>query len=172
MQQWKIINGYTNYMISNYGEVMSTRFNRLLKPSSNDSGYLYVNLINEGIVKTTAVHKLVMEHYGLNSPGANWIIDHIDENKHNNQISNLQWITIQKNTEKYYNNTEKKKSIIELHKEGKTTKEIVLESGLSTSTVRQTILRWEALQKISEACKPKVVMNKDGKLEFELKSFD
>ena len=39
------------------------------------------------------VHQMVMELYGNDCPGKGYVIDHIDEDKTNNNINNLQWIT-------------------------------------------------------------------------------
>jgi len=141
MQEWKVIPGYDNYAISKDGEIKSLRFNRILKSSNSDSGYLYVNLVNNKINKTTAVHKLVMENFGDRKPGENFVIDHIDGNKNNNKIENLQWMSVRNNTEKYYNNYDKKSEILKLHKEGYTSKQITEKIGLHYSTVRQTILK-------------------------------
>jgi len=141
MEKWKVIPGYENYAISNIGNIKSLRFNRILKSSNSDSGYLYVNLISNKIVKTHAVHKLVIENFGSTPTEKNVVIDHIDGNKNNNKIENLQWMSVRDNTEKYYNNYDKKSEIIKLYNEGYTSKEITKKVGLHYSTVRQTILK-------------------------------
>jgi DNA-binding NarL/FixJ family response regulator len=141
MEDWKVIPGYENYAISKTGDVKSLRFNRILKSSNSDSGYLYVNLVFNKINKTHAVHKLVMENFGNTKPGENFVIDHIDGNKNNNKVENLQWMSVRSNTEKYYNNYDKKSEIIKLHNEGYSSKEITEKVGLHYSTVRQTILK-------------------------------
>lgn len=46
------------------------------------------------------VHQMVMELYGNNCPGKGYVIDHIDEDKTNNNISNLQWLTRGENSRK------------------------------------------------------------------------
>ena len=135
------INGYPNYEIVEDGTIISTKFYRTLKHSNSDSGYAYVNLIHDKIKKTTAVHKLVMEHFGPAKPGDNYVIDHKDGNKNNNHIDNLQWVTIRENTTRYYGNQDKKLKVLELRKQGMTMQKIAAEVGLSTSTVQQTILQ-------------------------------
>lgn len=135
------INGYPNYEIVEDGTIISTKFYRTLKHGNSDSGYAYVNLIQDKIKKTTAVHKLVMEHFGPAKPGDNYVIDHKDGNKNNNHIDNLQWVTIRENTTRYYGNQDKKIKVLELRKQGMTMQKIAAEVGLSTSTVQQTILQ-------------------------------
>ena len=46
------------------------------------------------------VHQMVMELYGPPCPGKGYVIDHIDENKLNNNIRNLQWLTSVENVSK------------------------------------------------------------------------
>ena len=136
--EWKIIEDYPDYAISNDGQVKSVKFQRLLKGTKNSSGYLYVNLVKHKIPKTFAIHRLVMKYFGTSQPENN-IVDHIDHDKLNNHINNLQWLSIQENTIKYYGNYDKKLEIVRLHKEGKTVKDIVRLVELGDYTVRKTI---------------------------------
>ena len=46
------------------------------------------------------VHQMVMECYGPIKPEGDYVIDHIDENKQNNHISNLQWLSRTENLAK------------------------------------------------------------------------
>ena len=139
MENWKTIEGYEDYAISDLGNVKSIRFDRLLKPSVNGSGYQYVNLVRSKVIKTHSVHKMVMEHFGETKTQQNFIIDHVDGVKTNNKIENLQWMTIQHNTTKFYGNADKKKQVVEMFNAGLKVKEIVKLTQLSDYTVRQTI---------------------------------
>lgn len=141
MEEWKIIAGYENYAVSNTGKIKSLRFGRILKLANSDSGYLYVNLVCNKIYKTHSVHRLVMESFGPPKPTESSIIDHVDIDKNNNIIDNLQWITVKENTEKYYNNYDKKIKILEMHDNGYSVKEIRETVGMSISTIHQTILK-------------------------------
>lgn len=139
MTQWKIINGYPDYAISDLGEVKSLRYDRILKASASDTSYLYVNLLNNRRRKTTAVHKLVIEHFGPEKPEPNSVVDHKDSNKQNNHIQNLEWVSISENTARAYGNQDKKSRVKELRAMGWTVKRIAEEVNMSLSFVHATI---------------------------------
>mgnify|MGYP003652830279 CR=1 FL=1 len=103
MEYWKQIEGWPNYEISNFGNVKSNKgkTERLLKQSPTDRGYLRVNLSNDNKSKTKYIHKLVAVAFLGHVPdGMNVIIDHIDNRKGNNHVSNLQLTTNRENTSK------------------------------------------------------------------------
>ena len=143
MIKWKIIIGYEDYAVSNTGEIKSLKFDRLLCGSKNGAGYKYVNLVKNKIKKSHSIHSLVMKYFGKGQT-ENSIIDHKDGNKSNNHIDNLQWISIKDNTEKYYNNFDKKSKLIMLYEKGIKVKDIVKMVDLSIATVYQTINQHKA----------------------------
>jgi len=99
-----------------------------------------VNLLCNKRKKTWAVHRLVIEHFGPAIPQEVYsIVDHIDGNKANNHISNLEWVTIKENTLRGYGNQDKKIKVLELRQQGKTFKQIAEEVNMSASFVRDTI---------------------------------
>lgn len=97
---WKDIIGYEGlYQVSNLGKVKS--FPRkgthelkehILKPGKNHKGYLQVKLTKNCIGKTIPVHRLVAKIF-IPNPNNLPQVDHIDDNKENNCVDNLQWIT-------------------------------------------------------------------------------
>ena len=107
---WKDIPNYENlYQVSNFGNVKSLNRKgkdgrlikcRLLKLISDNSGYLMVGL-SDGRSKMFRVHQLVAITFLEHEPnGHKVIVDHIDNNKLNNNISNLKVITQRENTSK------------------------------------------------------------------------
>lgn len=64
---------------------------KLLQPNQGTNGYLYVNLSVSGTHKTQYIHRLMAETF-LGEPDGNKEVDHINENKLDNRLSNLRWI--------------------------------------------------------------------------------
>ena len=92
--QWKILNKYQNYLISEYGDVKNKKTGKIIKPTLSKKGYKRVDLSYN---KHLPVHKLVYETF-IDEINKELVIDHIDGNKLNNHYSNLQQITSKENT--------------------------------------------------------------------------
>lgn len=90
------IRGYPNYEIEPDGRVFSKYSNRYLKPSLCNNGYYTVELFNDKKSKRKTVHRLVAEAY-IPNPDNLPQVNHKDENKLNNDVSNLEWCTSEYN---------------------------------------------------------------------------
>ena len=88
---WKDIKGYPNYQISNYGRVWSKSRQIYIKPHKNNSGYLQITItaIN-GKQKRKLIHRLVAIAF-IDNPNDYPCVNHKDENKENNMVTNLEW---------------------------------------------------------------------------------
>lgn len=99
---WKDIKGYEGrYMISNLGNVLTMRYKgkgkaKQLKPYNDEKGYFMVSLYNNKKIKTKRIHEIVAKTFILN-PDNLPQVNHIDGNKHNNRIDNLEWCTSKEN---------------------------------------------------------------------------
>lgn len=93
---FKLIPGYEDYLVSENGEIFSTKRQKFLKPRKNEYGYLKINLYKNGKYKNFRVHRLVALTF-IQNPNNYPIINHIDGNKLNNNISNLEWCTYSQN---------------------------------------------------------------------------
>lgn len=100
-ETWKDISGFEGmYQVSNFGRVRSLKFGkeRILKPVLTGHGYLDVILCKDGKTKQMKIHRLVANAF-LPNPDNLPVINHIDENKKNNLVDNLEWVTQQYNVE-------------------------------------------------------------------------
>lgn len=109
MEVWKAIQGYEGrYEVSNLGRVKSlpkAQFNyeRILKPYINPkNGYCYIRLSKDGKSVGKRLHTLVMnafcpvnKKYGYDP---DYTIDHLDGDRTNNRLENLEWVTQAENT--------------------------------------------------------------------------
>ena len=89
------IKGYENYVVSNFGNVKNTKSGHILKPGKR-IGYDYVNLCKNGNKKHMNIHRLVANSF-ITNPLNKPFVDHIDNNKTNNNMNNLRWCTSQEN---------------------------------------------------------------------------
>lgn len=106
MLEWKTVPGYEGYYeVSNNGNVRS--LDRVVRRSdgveqlrhgcmcnllTNKDGYIYVNLSKDGVRKKIPVHRLVYQAFVSSIPDG-YDIDHIDFDRANNCIENLQMLT-------------------------------------------------------------------------------
>lgn len=97
--EWKLIEGFGGtYSVSNYGEVRNNKTGKLMKPRKNETGYLRINLTKNGKPKCMRVHRLVTQAF-IPNPENKLQVNHIDFNRENNCVSNLEWVTNQENTQ-------------------------------------------------------------------------
>lgn len=96
MKEWREIDGFPNYMVSNTGEIKSLNYNKtgkekVLIPHKLSNGYLGINLYdNDKKSCYLLIHRLVAQAF-LPNPNGCRIINHKDENRSNNSVNNLEW---------------------------------------------------------------------------------
>ena len=185
---WKDIKDYEGlYQISNYGNVKSLpkeRHNRrgvyiqkekLLSLTNTSTGYKKVELVKDGKRKGFKVHRLVAQAF-IPNPDEKPQVNHIDGDKTNNYVDNLEWATASENSIHAYNtglNSNKKElnenEIISMYMNGITKEDIAKQYGVSNAVIKR-ILKENAvtLRTQSEAKNQYHLENID--LEEELKT--
>jgi hypothetical protein len=103
------IDDYPTYEVSNYGQVKNKTTGRILRPAINSNGYELVDLCDGGKRKTLTIHRLVLEAFeGISKNENQKCVDHIDNDRTNNCLFNLRWVSQQQNNfnaSKQKNNT-------------------------------------------------------------------
>ena len=93
------------YKVSNKGRIMNTKSYKkpvLLRPYKKSNGYLQVDFKADGKKFKKYVHRLVAECFIDNTYNYD-TVDHIDGNKENNNVDNLQWCDLSTNLKNYFN---------------------------------------------------------------------
>jgi len=101
MEIWKDVVGYEDYFqISNEGRLYSKRTQKILKQTISKTGYYTVSTRfggRTGVVKCFKMHRLVADAFIYN-PLEKPVVNHIDGNKLNNNVGNLEWVTDSENS--------------------------------------------------------------------------
>lgn len=107
----------SNYMISNYGRVYRKSYKKwckqnnswsnmkgIIKKQTNNNSKKYWRIeifYLDGSKKWQTIHRLVALYF-INNPTNKNYVNHIDGNKNNNHVSNLEWVTNQENMDHRY----------------------------------------------------------------------
>jgi len=97
MEEYRVIQNFNNYEISNKGNVRNKNTGKLLKQHVyGNGGYKMVSLTQDKVKLTKWIHRLVGETF-ISNPDNKPCIDHKDNNRTNNHIDNLRWATKREN---------------------------------------------------------------------------
>ena len=103
MEEFKIIPGYENYLASSFGKIVSLNYNgtktsREMNQTTTKCGYKKISLFSNHKQKTELVHLMIARTF-LNheSNGKKIVVNHIDNDKSNNKLSNLEVVSARYN---------------------------------------------------------------------------
>lgn len=92
------INDYPNYSINILGEVRNDITGKIKKNQKDSKGYYQIGLSKNNIRILFFIHRLIAIHF-IPNPDNKPFIDHIDNNRLNNSIENLRWVSVQENSQ-------------------------------------------------------------------------
>lgn len=102
---FKTIPGFSNYEINEDGVVRNKKTQNILKNYLNKYGYKKIILSNDNKKSITLlVHRLVLITFKPIKNYENYSVDHLDCNKTNNNLNNLEWVTSKENTHRAIKN--------------------------------------------------------------------
>jgi hypothetical protein len=96
--------GYPDYCITEAGRIYSLKSKRFLSTQYNDGGYEVVTLRKNGKTNTLKIHRLLCLTYKADTHFESAMVNHIDGNKKNNSLDNLEWCTRSENVLHAYDN--------------------------------------------------------------------
>lgn len=99
MCEYRHIKGFKRYLVSENGKVYDTIKECHMKQYNNGNNYLMVQIAEDktGIIRTKKVHKLVIESFKGYMPQGKECVDHINGNRFDNRVENLEYVTISEN---------------------------------------------------------------------------
>ena len=97
MEEWKPISGYENlYEVSTHGRVRNRHGRILAQNKKKNSDYMRVHLAKNNTAKHFLVHRLVAMAFLPMEEGKD-TVNHLDHDKTNNHVDNLEWCTLKEN---------------------------------------------------------------------------
>ena len=132
MEERVPIRDIPGYEVSSNGDVYSTKRNIVMKQHPDSWGYPRITLMKNGVKLRRSVHRLVAEAF-IPNPSNKPEINHIDGNKNNNHINNLEWVTHSENIRHSYDTGLNDKK---LYNSGKPKKRVML---LETNEIFESI---------------------------------
>jgi hypothetical protein len=160
MERWRTVQEFPDYEVSDFGRIRNKHTGVVLKPLI-DKGYQRVNVYRSGKLYRKSIHRLVLFAFIPNDdPEKKVQVNHIDGNKTNNNLHNLEWCTRSENiTHAIKTGLQtrfgRQRNVIQMSKDGK----IIARYSSARDAERKTGIKES---KISCVCTGKKYKRKDG----------
>lgn len=143
---WKEIENFNDYMISNKGNAISLKYNkvRFISKRIDKKGYINYKLCKNGKCYSFKAHRLVAQAF-IPNPNNKPQINHIDGNKQNNYVENLEWCN---NSENQLHALKIGLRTLKLYSENPNAKPII-----QYSKNNEFIKKWSCIREASETLK-------------------
>ena len=162
------IEGFPNYLVTSHGRVLSLNYNRenkireLKQRKNYKSKYCYVTLYKNGKATVIYVHRLVAQAF-IPNPDNKPEVNHIDENKTNNQVSNLEWVTHKENINHGTRNERASKVLSDGRLKGENHPNYGKKLGTHSEETKRKMSESHKGRKHSEETKAKISKSNKGK---------
>lgn len=100
IKNFKKISNFEDYLIDKNGNIYSLKSKKILKKRIDEKGYYKIGLRKNNKIYTKQIHILVMETYSNEIKKENYVINHIDHDKTNNNFENLEYVSMSENSKK------------------------------------------------------------------------
>ena len=97
-EEWRDCADYKGYEVSNLSRVRNKRTMRIVKPHTDNSGYWVLNMKIDGKIVEDRLHRIVAKAFIDNTENKKYI-NHIDGDKSNTALENLEWVTCSENAQ-------------------------------------------------------------------------
>lgn len=143
---------FEGYSITSDGRVFSHKSNKMLSPKIDKYGYVVFTLQKNGKSHCKTAHRLVAQTY-IENPDGLPCVNHINEDKTDNRVSNLEWVTVKQNNNHGTRNvrmaqSKSRKPVVQILSDGTA----IRYKGVKDAW-RKTGIAWS---QIAKACKGKL----------------
>lgn len=144
MEIWKPLINFSSYNGSSEGRILNVRTQRILKPTVDKKGYAIVGLRKNNKYYVRRVHRVLADTFLGEHPDMD--VRHKDENRLNNHIDNLEWVTRNETIKRAYEKGTKKfwrqipVRVVETGNVYETMKECAVDIGCNPADVRRCVL--------------------------------
>ena len=115
IERWSDIDEFPSYQCSTMGRFRNVRTGRLIRGTLARTGYIHINLTKHGKQHITQAHRVIAKTFlGTPSAPADWVVDHVNRDRTDNRLANLEWVTRRENALRYIAQRNRAKLRVEL----------------------------------------------------------